>query len=108
FFADVIFANIDLQTLAVLLQMREAGLTLAANGHDAPGNRNFDAIGLKLFCCGFAILCPNLRDGVRCDVLVWVGLLPKSGDLVQLFPAEGKKIPLELGFKHVCASIASI
>src|SRR5580698_7305076 len=104
FFADIIFADVNLQALAVLLQVRESRLALAANGHDASCNRDFDAVGLELFRRGFTMLRPDLRNGVRRDVLIGIGLLSKSGDLVQLFLAEGKKIPLELGFKHVCAS----
>jgi len=40
-------------------------------------------------------------------VLIGIGLLAQSGDLVQFFPAECKKVPLEFGFKHVVASKVS-
>ena len=42
-FADRILANVDLELLAILHQMREAGLAHAANGHNAPGDADLDA-----------------------------------------------------------------
>ena len=42
-FADRIFAHIDLKLLAILHQVREAGLAHAANGHDAACDANLYA-----------------------------------------------------------------
>ena len=41
--------HINLQPLALLLQRGKAGLALRADGHDAPGDRDRDAVRLKLF-----------------------------------------------------------
>ena len=40
--ADVVFADVDLEALAALLELREAGLALNADGHDASGDRDVD------------------------------------------------------------------
>ena len=41
-FADVVLADVDLEALAVLLDLREAGFALDADGHDAAGDGGFD------------------------------------------------------------------
>ncbi len=46
--ADVVFADVDLEALAVLLELGEAGLALEADGHDASGDGDFFAVGFEL------------------------------------------------------------
>ena len=41
-FADVVFADVDLEALAVLLELREAGFALDADGHDAAGDGDLE------------------------------------------------------------------
>ena len=48
FFADVVEPDVNLQALAALLKMREAGLALHANGHDASGDADVDARRFQL------------------------------------------------------------
>ena len=43
--ADVVFADVDLEALAALLELREAGFALDADGHDAAGDGDFDGLG---------------------------------------------------------------
>ncbi len=40
--ADVVLADVDLQALAALLELGEAGLALDADGHDASGDADVD------------------------------------------------------------------
>jgi hypothetical protein len=47
--ADVVFADVDLEALAGLLEDGEAGFALGAVGHDAAGDGGFDAVGVELF-----------------------------------------------------------
>src|ERR1700734_440855 len=48
-FADVVFADVDLEALAVLLDLGEAGFTLDADGHDAAGDGGFEVHALEVF-----------------------------------------------------------
>ena len=53
-FADVVLADVDLEALAVLLELREAGLALDADGHDAAGDGGLDVLaarGLRVVRC---------------------------------------------------------
>ena len=45
--ADGVEADVDLQALAALLERGEAGLALGADGHDAPGDGDGDAVGIE-------------------------------------------------------------
>ena len=45
--ADGVEADVDLQPLAILLERGEAGLALGADGHDAPGDGDGDAVGFE-------------------------------------------------------------
>ena len=63
-FADRVLANVNLQPLAVLHQMREAGLAHAANGQDAAGDLHRHA-RLQLLGGLVAVLRQDLRNGVR-------------------------------------------
>src|ERR1700721_765317 len=46
--ADVVLADVDLEALAALLELREAGLALDADGHDASGEGDVDGVGVEL------------------------------------------------------------
>ena len=47
-FADRVLAHINLQLFAILHQVREPRLAHAANGHNAPGDTDFDATALTV------------------------------------------------------------
>ena len=46
--ADCVFANVDLQAHAVLLELRESRLALGADRHDASGDYDVDALASAL------------------------------------------------------------
>src|ERR1700722_1178252 len=46
--ADVVLADVNLQPLPSLLQLRESCLALYADGHDAPGDGSFNLRGFQL------------------------------------------------------------
>ena len=106
--ANRILPDINLQPLAILLQMRKAGLALAANRHQPPGYRDIHPLCFESLGGSLAILRPNLRDGVGRNVLVGISLLPEGGNLLQLFLAQRKQPTLKLRFKHSLASFAVI
>src|SRR5260370_36986684 len=64
-FADVVFADVDLEALAALLELREAGSALDANGHDATGDRDLDGMGrgFELFGGDGVVGGAELGDG---------------------------------------------
>ena len=76
--------------------MRKAGLALAANGHQAPGDGDVHALGFESHPGRFAMLRHNLREGMGRLVVVGIGLLSKGLDLLQLFLAQRKKVALKL------------
>ena len=47
-FADVVLADVDLEALAALLKLRESGLALDADGHDASGDGDVDGCRARL------------------------------------------------------------
>ena len=51
-FADGVLAHVDLESLAILHQMREASFAHAANGHNAPGDADLYArvLVVRRFC----------------------------------------------------------
>ena len=42
--ADVVLADVDLEALAALLELGEAGFALDADGHEAAGDGDFDGL----------------------------------------------------------------
>ncbi len=48
-FPDVVLADVDLEALAVLLDLGEAGFALDADGHDAAGDGGLDVHALEVF-----------------------------------------------------------
>ena len=96
FLSDRVQTHINLQTLSALLQMREPGLALAANCHESSGDGYGNAVRLKVFGGAFAILLENLRNRMRGDVLIGIGLLPQSGNVAQFFLAKRKEISLKV------------
>ena len=65
-FAGVVFADVDLEALAALLELRESGLALDPDGHDAAGDRDVDGGGggFKLFGGEAVVGGAELGDGV--------------------------------------------
>ena len=88
FFADVVEADVNLQPLAALLQVGEARFPLHANRHQASGNADVHAWGLKLRPGLGRVLFENLGNGVRGFVAIGIGQLPQRFDLLQLFFSE--------------------
>jgi hypothetical protein len=73
-FADVVLANVDLEALAALLELREAGFALNADGHDAAGDRDLDGMGrgFQLFGGEGVVGGAELGNSVGGGVTVWV------------------------------------
>jgi hypothetical protein len=107
-FADVVLANVDLEALAALLELREPGLSLDANGHDAAGDADADGVGVKLFSSEAVVGGAKLGNGMAGGVAVGVGRLrvaeavelAEGGYLLELVTALLVKILLELGLVH--------
>ncbi len=109
-FADVVLADVDLEALAALLELREAGLALDADGHDAAGDRDLDGMGrgFELFGGEAVVGGAQLGDGVGGRVAVGVGRfgvaetfgLTEGGDLLELVAALLVEIFFELGLVH--------
>jgi hypothetical protein len=105
-FADVIFADVDLEALAVLLDLGEAGFALDADSHDAAGDGGFEVHALEVFGGemfaegaelgnrggeGEAVGVPGFVVGER-----GVGGAGEGGDLVELFAAKLIEVFFEL------------
>ena len=86
-FADGVKADVNLEPLSALLEGREAGFALGADGHNAPCNGHRDAVGFEGLGRRLAPLVAHLGDGVRGRELVGIGRLPQLLDLFQLFLA---------------------
>ena len=96
--ADVIFADVDLEALAVLLDLREASFTLDADRHDATGDGGFDVHALEVL--GGEMLAERAElwygggEGEAVGILGLVGRerriggAGEGGDLVELFAAQ--------------------
>ena len=99
--ADGVEADVDLQALAVLLQGGKAGLALGADGHDAAGDGDGDAVGFELLgvrsASHFARTCGN---GVRGRELVGIGGLAQLLDFLQFALAQIEEIALKLRIEH--------
>src|SRR5271163_418343 len=74
-FSDVVLANVDLEALTTLLELRETGLTLDADGHDAAGDADTDGVWVKLLSGEIVICSAELWDCVARGVAVGVGRL---------------------------------
>ena len=107
--ADVILAHVDLQAHAALLQLREAGLALQADGHDAAGDRDLHRdVGLELGARDVVEGSADLGDGVAGGVGAGIARLgcaetaadAELGDLAQLVAAERVEVLFKLGFGH--------
>jgi hypothetical protein len=109
-FADVVLADVDLEALATLLELRESGFALDANGHDSAGDRNLDGCGggFELFGGKGVVGSAQLGNGVGGGVAVGVGgfgvgeavELTEGGDLLELVAALLVEIFFELGLVH--------
>ncbi len=93
--ADRVFLDVDLETLAAALQVRETGFAHQADGHDASGNAHVDARGFEFFGRLAAVVGEDLRDGMREIVLARIGRLPESLDLLQLLAPDSIDVFVE-------------
>ena len=98
FFTDRVFFHVDLEALALLLDVRESGLAHEADGHDASGDASVDAIGFELLGSLLAVVGENLRDGVCGLVMIRIGLLAERFDLAQLVFAKVINVLVECHF----------
>ena len=73
--ADGVETDVNLEALAFLLQGGEAGLALLADGHDAAGDGDGDALGFELLAGRLIPLGADVGDGVRGGELVGIGCL---------------------------------
>jgi len=111
-FADVVFADVDLEALAVLLEGGEAGFALDADGHDAAGDGGFEVRGFEVFGGeGVAVLVltegAEVGDGVGEGEGVGVfgfdvrdrgvGGADEGGDLGELVAGEAGRGFLRIG-----------
>ena len=109
-FADVVLADVDLEALAALLELRESGFALNSDRHDAAGDRDLDGMGrgFKLFGGEGVVGGAQLGDGVGGGVAVGIrrfGVgeavrLTKGGDLLELVAALLVEIFFELRLVH--------
>jgi hypothetical protein len=109
-FADVVLSDVDLEALAALLELRESGLALDADGHDAACDRDLDGMsrGFELFGGEGVVGSPQLGDGVGGGVVVGIRgfgvreavLFAESSDLLELVAALLVEIFFELGLVH--------
>ena len=88
FFADSIFLDIDLQLLAVLLDVGESGLAHEANGHDASGDANVDAVLVEFLGGLGRVVGEDLFDRVSEFVFAAIRGLAESFNLLELFAAQ--------------------
>jgi len=103
-FADVVLADVDLEALATLLKLGEAGFALDADGHDASGDGDVDGVGFELLCGEGVVGAAQLRDGVAEGVAVGIrrlgvaeaGELAEGGDLLELVAALLVEVFFEL------------
>ncbi len=103
--ADVVLADVDLEALAALLELREAGLALDADGHDAAGEGELDLfaggeVGLELLGGDGVELGADLGEGEGGGVAVGVGGLAEGLDAGELVAALLVELDFELGLKH--------
>ncbi len=81
--ADGIFLDVNLQPLAILLQVGKAGFSHQADRHDPAGDTNRDSRSFQ-FLPGFrGVFAQNLRNRVGKVVAARIGLLAKSLNLLQ-------------------------
>ena len=109
-FADIVLANVDLEALAALLELREASFALNADGHDATGDGDFDGMrrGLELLGGKGAVGDAELRNGVGGGVVIGIGGfgvtkavgLAESSDLLEFVAALLVEIFFELRLVH--------
>jgi hypothetical protein len=107
-FSDIVFADVDLETLAALLELREAGFALDANGHDAAGDADLDVVGVELLGAEGVVGGAKLGDGVAGSVVIGVSCfgmaeavkLAEGGDLLKLVAALLVKILFKLRLVH--------
>ncbi len=88
--ADVVLADVDLEALAALLELGEAGFALDADGHDAAGDGDADGgrDGVELFGGEGVVGGAELGDGVGGVVAVGVGREAERGDVFELLAAQ--------------------
>ena len=94
--ADGVFADVDLEALAVLLELREAGLALGADGHDASGDGDVDALGFELLGRGVVVGAAEVGDRVGRGEGIGIGGLAEGLDLLEFCLAESEEVSLEL------------
>jgi hypothetical protein len=107
-FSDVILADVDLEALATLLKLREAGLALDADRHDATCDADLNGIGFQLLGGEGVVGGAKFGNGVARGVAVGISRLcvaeavelAEGGDLLKLFAALLVKIFFELRLVH--------
>ncbi len=109
-FADVVLADVDLEALATLLELRESGFPLNTDRHDAAGDADVDGCwgGFELFGGEGVVGGAELGDGVGGGVAVGIrsfGVgeavrLTEGGDLLELVAALLVEIFFELRLVH--------
>ena len=91
-----VLAYVNLQTRAVLLELRESCLALGTDGHDPASYGDADALHFELFGCCAVVCFPKLGNEVRRRIGVGISGLAKSLDLLELFLAESEEVSLEV------------
>ena len=86
--ADRIFLDVDLQPLAVLLQVSEPSLAHQADCHDASRDPHRHARRFQFVSRLPAVLGENLRHGVAVVELRRISRMPESFNLLQLLAPD--------------------
>jgi len=94
--ADSVFANVDLEADAVLLELRESRLALGADSHDASGDGDVDALGFELLGRSVVAGAAEVGDRVRRAEGIGIGGLAEGLDLLEFCLAESEEVSLEL------------
>ena len=102
--ANGVEPHVNLEPRALLLQRRESGLALLADGHDAPGHDDIFALGLKLLARRLVPLGAHLGQRDRRLVLrgreaVGIRRLAQLRNFLQLFAPLIKELALEFRFE---------
>ncbi len=86
--ADRVFLDVDLQPLAILLQVREPGLAHQPDRHDASRHPHRHPRRFQFLRRLPAVLGQNLRHGVAVVELSRISRMPESLNLLQLLAPD--------------------
>src|ERR1700758_2836168 len=86
--ANRVLLHVNLQPLAILLEMRKSSLAHQADRHDASCNAHRHARRLELLGSLPTVFTQNLRDGMAEVVLAGISRLSESFNLLELLAPD--------------------